>query len=232
MGKKMEKKFNLDRIVFVGRSYDEYMKMFDLDLKYLKNKKILDCPAGASSFTAELSRRGYDVIASDILYNTDPSSLEKKCENDLSKIMQALSGNEDMYIWKYFRTPGELKKHRITIYQTFIRHYRSGKYNRYNRAELPNLPFKDNEFSLVLSSLFLFLYDDRLDYAFHRDSIQEMLRISKEIRIFPLIGLNGKKSSFVDKILADDLAREAEIKIKKVPYEFMLGGNEMMKITK
>ena len=44
---KMEKKLNLDNIVLIGRSFNEYMKIFDLDLDYLKDKKILDCPAGA-----------------------------------------------------------------------------------------------------------------------------------------------------------------------------------------
>jgi len=58
-----------------------------------------------------------------------------------------------------------------------------------------------------------------------------MLRISKEIRIFPLIGLNGQKSLFVDKIM-DDLLNGVNVEIIKVSYEFMRGGNEMIKITK
>jgi hypothetical protein len=192
----MEKKFNIDKIVFIGRSYDEYMKMFDLDLNYLKEERILDCPAGASSFTAKLSNNGYNVMATDILYGIDPDALEKKCQADLSKVMQSLSGVEGMYIWNYFRTPDELKKHRMAAYQTFINHYWKEMGNKYIKSELPKLPFENNGFSLILSSHFLFLYDDRLSYEFHKNSIQEMLRISKEIRIFPLIGLNGKKSLF------------------------------------
>jgi len=228
----MEKKFNIDKIVFVGRNYDEYMKMFELHLSYLKNKRILDCAAGASSFTTELFKKGYDAIATDVLYDVDPYALEKKCENELSKVMQALSGVEDMYVWDYFKNPDELRKHRMTTYQAFINHYRKEKGNKYIKSELPKLPFEDNEISLVLSSHFLFLYDDRLSYEFHKDSIKEMLRISKEIRIFPLLGLNSKKSLFVDKIMVDGLSNGVKVEIIKVPYEFMRGGNEMMKITK
>lgn len=227
----MEKKFNIDKIVFIGRSYYEYMKMFDLSLNYLKNKRILDCAAGASSFTTELSTKGYDVIATDVLYDTDPDVLEEKCENDLSKVMQAFFGVEDMYVWNYFKTPDELRKHRMAAYQAFINHYRKERSNKYIKSKLPKLPFEDNEFSLVLSSHFLFLYDDRLNYEFHKDSIQEMLRISREIRIFPLIGFNSKKSLFVDKIM-NGLLKEVKVEIIKVPYEFMRGGSEMMKITK
>lgn len=227
----MEKKFDIDKIVFIGRSYDEYMKMFDLSLDCLKNKRILDCAAGASSFTSKLSTLGYDVIATDVLYDIDPDVLEEKCENDLSKVMHTLSGVEDMYVWNYFKTPDELRKHRMATYQAFIKHYKNERSNKYIKSELPKLPFEDDEFSLVISSHFLFLYDDRLSYEFHKDSIQEMLRISKEIRIFPLLGLNGKKSLLVDKIM-DGLLKEVIVEIIKVPYEFMRGGNEMMKITK
>lgn len=228
----MEKKFNISQIAFIGRSYDEYMRMFDLDLDYLKDKRTLDCPAGASSFTAELLKNGYNVIAADILYDIDPDALEKKCGNDLLKVMRSLSGVEDMYIWNYFRTPEGLRKSRIAAYRKFINHYRKEKGSKYIKSELPELPFEDNEFSLILSSHFLFLYDDRLSYEFHRDMIQEMLRISKEIRIFPLIGLNGKKSLFVDKITEEGLFNGVKVEILKTRYEFMRGGNEMMKITK
>ena len=37
--------------------------MFNLDKKDIVNGKILDCAAGASSFTAEMSKKGYDITA-------------------------------------------------------------------------------------------------------------------------------------------------------------------------
>jgi 2-polyprenyl-3-methyl-5-hydroxy-6-metoxy-1,4-benzoquinol methylase len=53
--------------IFIGRTWAEYIKMFDLKRKDLFNDRILDCAAGASSFTAEMSKRGYEVIALDIV---------------------------------------------------------------------------------------------------------------------------------------------------------------------
>jgi len=226
----MEKKFDIDKIVLIGRGFNEYMMMFNLDLNYLKDKKVLDCPAGASSFTAELSSKGYDVTACDVLYDLDPGILEKKCKEDILKVMQSLSGVEDMYVWDFFKSPDELIKHRTGTYRTFIKDYQKER-GIYIKSELPRLPFKDNEFSLILSSHFLFLYDDRLNYRFHRNSIQEMLRVSEEIRIFPLVGLNGRRSLFVDKII-EDMAGSADMEISKVPYEFMNGANEMLGITR
>ena len=44
-------------------------------------------------------------MVTDILYGIDPDALEKKCQDDLLKVMQSLSGVEGMCIWNYFRTP-------------------------------------------------------------------------------------------------------------------------------
>lgn len=57
----------LDRVVFIGRMYFEYLRMFDLDESVLRNGRVLDCPAGPSSFTAEAQGRGFDVTACDVL---------------------------------------------------------------------------------------------------------------------------------------------------------------------
>ncbi len=66
MGLLYEKKNN--RIWFLGRSYEEYLQMFDLNEDFLKDQRILDIAAGASSFTPRLSNKGYKIAAVDILY--------------------------------------------------------------------------------------------------------------------------------------------------------------------
>ena len=60
-------------------------------------------------------------------------------------------------------------------------------------AKLPNLPFENNYFDLALSSHLLFVYDNMLDYEFHKNSILEMLRVSKEVRIFPLVDFKNSR---------------------------------------
>lgn len=228
---KTGKKFDIDRVVFIGRSYDEYLKMFDLDKENLSGESVLDCPAGASSFTAESSNRRYDVLATDILYDINPDFLERKCEEDLSKTMKSMVGVEDLYIWNYFKGLDELRRHRMATYKRFIEDYRTEMGKKYIKSELPKLPFRDGEFSLVLSSHFLFLYDDRLSYEFHRDSIQEMFRVSsREVRIFPLVGFSGNRSLFVDRLIEDNLFRKNRIEIRKVLYGFVKNGNEMIVI--
>ncbi|MGG2066221.1 AzlD domain-containing protein [Bacillus sp. S14(2024)] len=45
-------KLNIERAVFIGRTFEEYCDMFQLHDEDIQNKKILDCPSGACSFTA------------------------------------------------------------------------------------------------------------------------------------------------------------------------------------
>jgi hypothetical protein len=47
---------NLDRVVFIGRTFSEYMRMLNPDPSQLKSIKILDCPSGASSFVGSFKR--------------------------------------------------------------------------------------------------------------------------------------------------------------------------------
>jgi len=70
-----------------------------------------------------------------------------------------------------------------------------------------------------------------LDYEFHKQTIKEIIRItSKEIRIFPIVNLKGERSQFVDKLMKDKEFANNKIKIMKVDYEFVKGGNEMLVI--
>ena len=79
----MDSPFKIEGPIFIGRSWAEYLKMFDLDLEKLNNKKILDCAAGASSFTDFLSKNGIDASAVDLLYDKDPEFLKRRCQEHL-----------------------------------------------------------------------------------------------------------------------------------------------------
>jgi hypothetical protein len=47
------------------------------------------------------------------------------------------------------------------------------------------------------------MYADRLDYPFHLTTLKELLRVSKEeIRIFPLVDLEGKRYEHLDKLIS------------------------------
>ena len=104
------------------------------------------------------------------------------------------------YIWDYFKDIEGLRRHRLSALEDCANDMRESS-ERYIPVTLPSLPFKDEEFDILLSAHFLFMYADRLDYQFHLETLNELLRVTKEeIRIFPLVDLEGKRYEHLDKL--------------------------------
>jgi len=95
-------------------------------------------------------------------------------------------------------------------------------------ASLPSLPFPDSEFDLALCSHFLFLYSDHVDAAAHLASMRELCRAASEVRVFPVVSLDGKTSRHLDFVmtaLADD---GIAVSLQPVSYRFQKGATEML----
>jgi hypothetical protein len=137
---------NIDRIAFFGRTYAEYVDMFGLDESVMKQGRILDCPAGASSLAAESHRLGLDVIGCDILYGMSAHDLYEKGRNDIQHVFEKFDEAEKLYVWKYYKNKNEVMALRTKALELFIEDFGIGfKEGRYVRAELPRLPFLETE---------------------------------------------------------------------------------------
>ncbi len=200
----MKNSLDIDRIAFIGRTYDEYMRIFDLYGPMLAGGRVLDCPAGASSFTAEAYRKGIDVTACDIMYNLDADELFEKGEKDIRHVFEKFDEVSHLYKWSCYKNKDDVISRRKRALELFIHDFQNGlAAGRYVRAELPELPFPNKHFSLVLSSHFLFLYSDRLDLDFHIECLKELVRVcSGEVRVFPLAGLDAKPYLHLDNVIA------------------------------
>jgi hypothetical protein len=222
----------LSRIVFIGRSYREYMKMFDLKEEELKGIKILDCPSGACSFTARATHLGLDVTASDMAYYFSTDELEKKGRADLSHVKATMEETKKNYIWDFFHSVDDLMSTRVKALSDTADHMRENK-GQYVAAELPHLPFEDQVFDLTLSAHFLFMYADKLNFNFHLDTIKELMRVtSREIRIFPLVDQTGIKYPEIEKLKKEIRTLGWDSEERSVPYEFQKGASSLLKLTK
>lgn len=225
-------KLDLDRIIFIGRTYEEYVDMFLLSEEELQRKTILDCPAGACSFTATGNKAGFQVTACDIAYDHSPEDLRNKGLDDIHHAMEHMEKAKHNYRWDYFGDINGLKDYRLHALQDCTDDMKKAP-NRYVYVTLPELPFKNEEFDLILSAHFLFMYADRLDYQFHLDTLQELLRVTREeVRIFPLVDLEGKRYEHLDKIIGSLLKQGHTVEEIKVPYEFQRNADSMLKIIK
>lgn len=228
------KKMNLDldRIVFIGRTYSEYLDMFDLHESELEGRTILDCPAGACSFTAEGSRRGFDIMAADIAYQFGPDELELKGVKDLEHAKVRLQEAQGEYIWDYYCTVEGHQKHREEALSQSSQHRRQFP-EKYMYAEFPKLPFADQSVDLTLSAHFLFMYADRLSKQFHEESLLELMRITREeIRIFPLVDLSSRRYEALDELIQLAISKGWVAEELKSDYQFQKHADHYLKLTR
>lgn len=224
----------LDRVAFYGRTLLEYLKMFDLNLELWKGGRILDCPAGASSFVAEANKQGIHVVACDPLFGNDLKSLINHGKADIEHVVKRVSLVPHLFKWEFYPSINALKDCRTLALQRFVEDYPIGTAEkRYIKAELPKLPFDDKSFDLVLSGHFLFTYCDKFDYSFHIASILELFRVSsKEVRVNPIQGPNAQPYEYIGTLLSDLKKRGISVEIVPVSFEFQRGSNQMLHLTR
>ena len=228
----MKEGLQLDHIVLLGRSLAEYSHFFHLESIHQDRDRILDMGAGVSSCCAELSGRGHHVTAADPIYDLPPDIIESKCRSDLDDVVTQLPESVNNYRWVFYRDIADLRRHREQAYRGFLRHVR-GAPTHYVTTELPQTSFHDNEFTVSLVSHLLFMYDDRLDYDFHKQSILELSRITtREIQIYPLTNLKAQKSLLVDQLMQDRDLSGLEIAVESIDFEFLKNSNERLMIRK
>ena len=219
--------FALDKVVPWGRSYDEYLAMFALTEADLR-RYILGCGDGPAGFNAELTQRDGRIVSVDPIYAFDAPQINKRISETRETVMIQIRKNQKDYIWNAIASVEELERVRMSAMDTFLADYENGKNKgRYIEGELPALPFESGTFDLALSSHFLFLYSAHLSAEFHLQALQEMLRVAREVRIFPLLVLDGAPSPHLNFVTESLSSQGYNIEIKPVLYEFQRGGNEM-----
>ena len=222
----------LENIVPWGRSLAEYKAMFLLNKDDLK-VKILGCGDGPSSFNTEVDMEAGSVVSVDPLYAYSKKEIIQRIDEVSDEVMDQVKKHKDDFVWKNIPDPDTLYEIRIEAMMEFLMDYNEGKEEgRYMAQALPVLSFEDGQFDLALSSHFLFLYSEHLDEAFHIKSLLEMLRVAKEVRVFPLVDLKAEKSVHIEGVIKELTSLGYSTSIIKTGYEFQKGGDEMLKITK
>ncbi len=204
--------------------------MFDLKESDAK-LNILGCGDGPASFNVEWSQRGGHVTSVDPLYYFDHETIEKRIAETYEDVLTQTRAHQENFVWDSISSPDELGRIRMEAMRCFLDSYEAGKVDgKYIPGELPVLQFADQSFDVALSSHFLFLYTDNLTFEFHVAAIREMLRVAKEVRIFPLLDVNAQESRYLTGVL--ETFQEYQPEIRNVNYEFQRGGNKMLMLSR
>lgn len=223
--------FKLDSVVPWGRNIDEYRMMFLLTDDDMK-KRIAGFGDGPAAFNFEAKKSGCSVISFDPIYQFSKQQLKTRIEEVRVTVMKQMADNKDNYVWTKIKSLAELENIRMTAMNEFLNDYESGKSEgRYIYHELPErLDFDDDTFDIGLSSHFLLLYTS-LGYEFHISAIDEMLRVCKEVRIFPLCDLDSNNNEMITSVI-EHYNENYTVKIKSTEYEFQKGANNVLVISK
>ena len=220
----------LDSVIPWGRTYVEYTDMFALTDGDL-GRRIVGVADGPASFCAGLAKRGGDVVAVDPLYRLAPDAIRERFDMVRGDVMTKLHDHYDDYDWNRFGSPEGLEAERTQAMERFLTDFANRK-RGYVTGELPNLPFKSETFDIALCSHFLFTYAHLLDLRFHLESIAEMLRIAREVRVFPMITTEGDEPRWFDDLMDLLWLAGARADIIEVDYRFQRGAETMLRIRR
>jgi SAM-dependent methyltransferase len=207
----------------------EYLAMFDLSPVDVAGSSVLDCCAGAASFTAESEGRG---VAMDPVYAMGSGELATLVRDGVRDGERIIAEHADAFEWDWYGHPARRAEQRRTAADRFLLDL-SRRPGRYVAGALPNLPLATGSFDLVLCSHLLFTWSDVLDEAWHRRAIAELVRVARrEVRVFPLVVQGtGDPVAFLDSLRADLHAAGHRSCLRTVPYRFQRGADQMLAIT-
>lgn len=220
----------LSNVVPWGRSLQEYQLMFSLSASDLK-KAILGCGDGPASFNAQLSVQGGNVVSVDPIYCFSAKQLKSRILQVYNDIMPQMQLNKDRYIWDNISSVEALGKIRMSAMDMFVEDYDLGKkQGRYVEGSLPKLDFSDHQFDLALCSHYLFLYSEQISLQDHISSLRELCRVAKEVRVYPLLTLNGEPSAHLSKVISELERLNLSVNLIEVSYQFQKGATQMLVI--
>ena len=221
----------LDRVVLLGRAFEEYRRYFLLEPHELIRKTVLDVAAGVSSFCAEANDLGIKVTAFDPIYALSQEEIRERSDADLESVYRTI-GLVPTYRWGYYKNPDYMRALRERASAVFFSDFKIHP-QRYVAGELPRLRFADSEFDLTLVSYLLFAYQDRFDYEFHRDSILEIMRVTRgEARIYPTVTFEAQPSEYIPMLRSDPELQTFEFTEIETDFEFLVNSNSYLRVTR
>lgn len=227
----MASEFDLGGIVPWGRAASEYEAFFAL-ADVPAHARILECGGGPASFAAEWARRGYAVTAIDPIYARTSSEIAAAFEDTAARMLQGMRNAYDRFNWDFYESPERVVELRRGALTAFIEDFDSaGGAARYVAGRLPELPFQADTFELVLCSHLLFLYSDEIDGEMHVECIRELLRVGREVRLFPLLDMHGEPSSHLEPVI-HRIRADVDCEIVPVDFEFQRGGGRMLRLSR
>ncbi|MPQ97514.1 hypothetical protein GB931_06170 [Modestobacter sp. I12A-02628] len=218
-------------MLVTSRSFAEYEAFFALTPADLSGR-VLDCSAGASGFAAVANARGGRVTAVDPAYAAGVAGVLMESAPATARGAAVVRDHEDRFVWHWYGSRERREELRRDARAAFERDLRAHP-GRYLAGALPRLPLADGSADLALCSHLLFTWSDVFDEAWHEAALTELLRVARQVRVFPLVvQATGDAVGFLPQLLDRLQARGHRVDVVPVPYEFQRGADHMLAVTR
>ena len=209
----------LDRVVLLGRPFEEYRRYFLLEPHQLIGKKVLDVAGGVSSFCAGANNLGINVTAFDPIYSRSREKIRERSDPDLESVYKSI-GRVPTYRWGFYKNPDYMRTLRGRASAIFFSDFQTNP-KRYVAGELPPLPFAEDEFDVTLVSYLLFA------------SVLEIMRVTRgEARIYPTVTFEAQPSEYIPVLESDPALKPFEFKEIETDFEFLVNSNSYLWVTR
>lgn len=220
-------------IVPWGHSGAEYAGMFELSAADLAGRRVLSFGDGPSDFNLWARPRCRQVQSVDPLYAFDADAIAARIEAVRPEITKGLYDSRDTFHWEEFETPKAMVEHRLATMARFLDDYRERGQDgaTYLARALPDIEGV-MEADLGLCSHLLFLYSAHIDASRHWTWLQAMLSKVSELRIYPLVRLDGVPSQHVAPMQTRLLAAGYDVEHVSCRYRVQRGAHHFLRITR
>jgi len=218
-------------VLVTSRSYAEYEAFFALTPADLAGT-VLDCSAGASGFAAVANSRGGRVTAVDPAYAAGVAGVLAESASGTSRGAAIIGDHEDRFVWSWYGSP-EARDELRTGARAAFEHDLRARPGSYVAGALPGLPFADGAVDLALCSHLLFTWSDVLGEQWHDAALTELLRVARQVRVFPLVVQGtGDAVPFLPRLLDRLRDRGHRVDVVRVGYEFQRGADRLLVVTR
>ncbi len=217
----------LGKLIVTPRPLFDYRNMFLLTDEELLAGPILDCPAGASPFAAQVRARGGKAVSVDPIYGPRAEVAERVAA-DLAHVHAWLAAGPVGLDWSYLGSADAMLRAFEVSADFFLADYEEDG-PHYVAAGLPSLPFADGEFRLTLSSHLLFTYPEYVSYDQHVAFLLEMVRVTAgEVRVCPIADPAGVPYPRLAEVRAALATHGVSTELRQARSAYTKGGDDIL----
>lgn len=223
------------RLVLWGHHLDEFIDMFALSKADLQ-KRFLEYACGATAVNAELNRLGGHCLSYDVWFKADKMRLSQEIEQQFAARVREFEAQSQILDVSRYGDFDHLIAYRREGIRTFLNDYEQGCLENRYIADLtshhtpPKLPFDHGafDFALVAHTFFSDVPYQTIDD--HIFKIQELARVAKDVRIFPLVDAQGVASPCLGPVLLGLQQANLGVEVREVSYHLQPKGNAMLRV--